>query len=107
MMLERAVSLPEAQLSWHATQSALAWHMLCQRTVKGENTCQQVLVGERQVPCLAKVGEVLLAGLPVPAEVDDRAALHDEGAVEEQEGVGRRAVDGRTDGDVVLDLHYT
>ena len=43
--------------------------------------------------------EVVDGGLPVRAKIGDAAALQDERAVEEREGVRRRAVDGCADGD--------
>ena len=51
-------------------------------------------------PCLAEViVEVVDGRLAVEAKVDNAAALHDECAVKQGEGVRRRAVDGGTDGD--------
>ena len=43
--------------------------------------------------------EVVNGGVAVEAEVNDPAALQNERAVEQREGVRRRAVDGRADAD--------
>ena len=85
----------------------LRWSTTCTEHYLGASTRARyhLVVGHAGSAYLVGA-EVVFAGRPVGPEVDHVALLHDEGRVEELEGVGRRAVDGGADGDASLALQH-